>query len=44
MTAPAADERARHWDDRYEQAGAKHVSWFQTRPTMSLKLIDSHRR
>lgn len=41
MTTPATHERARHWDDRYQQAGAKHVSWFQTRPTMSLQLIDA---
>lgn len=41
MTAAAENGRARHWDDRYEQVGATHVSWFQSHPTMSLKLIDA---
>ncbi len=41
MTAAfAAGSRGRHWDDRYEQIDAEHVSWFQTRPNVSLALID----
>ncbi len=35
--APLA--RARYWDDRYDLIGHERVSWFQTRPVMSLELI-----
>jgi trans-aconitate methyltransferase len=31
----------RYWNERYEQIGAEHVSWFQARPSMSLALIDT---
>ena len=31
----------RHWNERYEQIGAEHVSWFQARPNTSLALIDT---
>ena len=41
MTAASRpDERGCYWDDRYEQIGAKHVSWYQAHPTMSLELIE----
>lgn len=40
MTAgDAPPDRARYWDDRYEQIGDEHVSWHQARPTVSLELI-----
>jgi trans-aconitate methyltransferase len=44
MTAAfAPGSRGRNWDDRYEQIGAEHVSWFQARPNMSLALIETLR-
>jgi len=33
-------QRGAYWDDRYERIGSKQVSWYQTRPQMSLDLID----
>ena len=42
MTADIAPhDRARYWDDRYEQTGDEHVSWHQARPNVSLELIDT---
>lgn len=42
MTADTApQDRARYWDDRYEQLGDEHVSWHQARPNVSLELIDA---
>jgi trans-aconitate methyltransferase len=42
MTAdPASHDRARYWDDRYEQLGDERVSWHQARPDVSLELIDA---
>jgi SAM-dependent methyltransferase len=38
---PAPHERAHYWDDRYDEIGDEHVSWFQRRPIMSLELIDA---
>ena len=44
MTAELAPhDRARYWDDRYEQTGADQVSWYQAQPTTSLELIDQLR-
>jgi len=35
-----ADQRRRLWDNRYADAGAAGVSWYQPEPAMSLALID----
>jgi rhodanese-related sulfurtransferase/SAM-dependent methyltransferase len=35
-----AAARRQHWDQRYADAGATRVSWYQPEPTMSLALID----
>lgn len=34
-------QRGTYWDGRYERIGSKQVSWYQTRPQMSLELIDA---
>jgi len=34
------EQRGAYWDDRYERIGSDQVSWYQTRPQMSLELID----
>ncbi len=42
MTAGTAPhDRARYWDERYEQIGDEQVSWHQARPNVSLELIDA---
>ena len=42
MTADVAPhDRARYWDERYEKTGDERVSWHQTRPNVSLELIDA---
>ena len=33
-------DAARHWDQRFRDAGPTEVSWYQPEPTMSLELID----
>ena len=38
---PTSEDRARHWDGRYERVGDVQVSWFQARPETSLDLIDA---
>ncbi|MDP9495781.1 MAG: class I SAM-dependent methyltransferase [Actinomycetota bacterium] len=35
------EQRGVFWDGRYERIGSKQVSWYQTRPQMSLDLIDA---
>lgn len=41
MEEAAATEALRrdHWDDRYRAAGPREVSWFQSRPAVSLELM-----
>jgi SAM-dependent methyltransferase len=34
-------QRGAYWDGRYERIGSKQVSWYQTRPQMSLALIEA---
>jgi hypothetical protein len=36
------DERHRHWNEVYATKGEADVSWYQARPTLSLKLIGAH--
>jgi trans-aconitate methyltransferase len=38
MTASPAGS-AGHWDERYRTVGSTSVSWFQERPTLSLRLL-----
>ena len=38
MTASPAGG-AGHWDERYRTVGSTSVSWFQERPTLSLRLL-----
>lgn len=33
-------ELTAHWDDRYRTIGTRDVSWFQSRPSVSLGLLD----
>jgi len=36
----SSDDRAERWDAAYEQRGVDGVSWYQSVPTVSLKLIE----
>lgn len=39
----SGSETAQHWDDVYRTKSVTEVSWFQTEPVMSLRLIDDLR-
>jgi hypothetical protein len=43
VTAHASDgeDRAAHWDEVYGRISTESVSWYQSRPTLSLELIDA---
>jgi SAM-dependent methyltransferase len=34
-------QRGAYWDDRYQRVGSLGVSWYQSRPEVSLELIDA---
>lgn len=40
MDHPSPDQRRRHWDGVYEGKPDTETSWFQSRPEVSLELID----
>jgi hypothetical protein len=34
-------ERKQHWEHVFETKGPAEVSWFQSEPTLSLRLLDA---
>lgn len=41
MEPTEAGQRGAYWDDRYQRIGSLRVSWYQSRPDVSLELIDA---